>query len=221
MNDPDQKQADEAAIERFVLGPFETNCYLVRAPSDGACWLVDAGFDVEPMLERARETGDRVQAIVLTHTHVDHIAGLEEAHRAFPDAPILVHEEEAGFLQDPALNLSEAMGLPLRAPEATRTLSGGETLELGSQRWSVLHTPGHSPGGISLHSKRDNVVIAGDTLFAGSIGRYDFPTSDGQALAASIREKLYALPDETRVLPGHGPETTIGREKSSNPFVRA
>ncbi len=217
MSDPTQPPV----VERFVLGPFETNCYLVRAPEAGVCWIVDAGFDVEPMLERVRETQERVEAIVLTHAHVDHIAGLEEVQRAFPEAPILVHQAEADFLQDPERNLSAALGQPLRAPAPTRPLTGGERLDLGAHAWDVLHTPGHSPGGITLVSDAAGAALVGDTLFAGSIGRHDFPTSDESALFRSIRETLYALPEETRVLPGHGPETTIGREKRSNPFVRA
>lgn len=111
--------------------------------------------------------------------------------------------------------------MPVTTPGPDRTLEGGEELTLAGTTWRVLHTPGHSPGGITLVHDASNTAIVGDTLFAGSVGRSDFPTSDPDALVRSIRDTLYALPDDTRVLPGHGPATTIGREKRSNPFVRA
>lgn len=206
-------------IEGFVLGPFATNCYVVRA-GGGSCWIVDASFEPQPLIARVRELGLTPSAIILTHAHADHIAGLAEVKAAFPEAPILIHEAEKGFLTDPTLNLSAAYGTPLIAPEADGFLEDGQTIELGDSKWKVLHTPGHSPGGVTLYCEAAGEALVGDTLFAGSIGRHDFPTSDGPTLFKSIREKLYMLPDETRVYPGHGPMTTIGREKRTNPFVR-
>lgn len=211
-------------IERFTLGPFDTNCYLLRvAGADGAgaeVWIIDAGMDPDPLIDAARRAG-AVRRIVLTHAHADHIAGLRRVKDAFPDAEILLHGAERRWLADPNLNLSAAFGAPFSAPEADRLLEGGETLELGPTRWRVLHTPGHSPGGVTLHCAEARIAFVGDTLFAGSIGRFDFPTSDEHALFHSVRDTLYALPDDTRILPGHMGETTIGREKRTNPFVRA
>lgn len=205
----------------FALGPFETNCYVVAPEGSGDCWIVDASFGPEPMIGFVRQQGLRPAALVLTHAHVDHIAGVGAVLAAFPGTPVWVHSAEREWLNDPMLNLSEAMGAPVTAPGPDATLEHGQKLTLAGSAWRVLHTPGHSPGGITLYSADSHVALVGDALFAGSIGRTDFPGSDFATLASSIRTHLYSLPDSTRVLPGHGPETTIGREKRSNPFVRA
>jgi glyoxylase-like metal-dependent hydrolase (beta-lactamase superfamily II) len=152
---------------------------------------------------------------------LDHIAGLLALRARFPGTPIWIHRAEEAWLTDPVLNLSDGYGVPVTAPTADRLLAHGETLNLAGQDWTVRHTPGHSPGGISLWQEEAGVALVGDTLFAGSIGRHDFPGSDFATLSRSIREQLYTLPDRTKVLPGHGPTTTIAREKLSNPFVRA
>lgn len=206
---------------RFALGPFETNCYVVAADGSADCWIVDASFEPEPMIEHVGEAGLAPAALVLTHAHVDHIAGVSAVLAAFPGLPVWMHPAEAAWLNSPMLNLSEAMGAPVTAPGPDAPLEHGQRISLAGTSWTILHTPGHSPGGITLHCEAAGLAIVGDALFAGSIGRTDFPGSDFDTLAASIRDRLYTMPDETRVLPGHGPETTIGREKRSNPFVRA
>jgi hydroxyacylglutathione hydrolase len=213
--------AGSLTIEAFTLGPWGTNCYLVHTGAGSEAWIVDASFGPGPIARRAKELGVAVRAIVLTHAHVDHIAGLTELRGAFPGAEVLLHRDERDWLEKPMLNLSEGAGIPVTSAAPDRLLDGGETLTLGAHAFDVLHTPGHSPGGIALHCAEQKVALVGDTLFAGSIGRSDFPTSDPDALFDSILRVLYALPDETRVLPGHGPATTIGREKRTNPFVRA
>ncbi len=158
--------------------------------------------------------------IVLTHCHIDHIAGLFQARSAFPEVPIWVHSAEEAWLSDPMLNLSALSGMPVTGPDPSRLLRDNETLDLLDEPWEVRHTPGHSPGSVSLVHHASNQVLAGDALFTGSIGRTDFPGCDFDTLANSIRTRLYDLPDETTVYPGHGPSTTIGREKRTNPFVR-
>ena len=204
-------------IQTFTLGQWQTNCYVLSV--DKSCWIVDAGFDPEPMLDAIDRQGLTVEQVVLTHAHLDHIAGLHTVRHRYPDVPILVHADEEGFLTDTRLNLSAAIIDPVVAPEATGLLHHGEQLELNGVVFEVRHTPGHSPGGITLVQLDNAVAIVGDTLFAGSIGRFDFPTSDGPRLMQSINDKLMTLPDDTKVLPGHGPATTIGQERVTNPYL--
>jgi hydroxyacylglutathione hydrolase len=208
-------------IDTFTLGPWETNCYVVRVGGPHDCWIIDAGFEPGAMIARVRGLGLRPAALILTHAHLDHIAGVREVLAAFPGTPVMIHEAEREWLVDPELNLSAAIGMPVTAPAPDALLRDGQVLELDGLSWRVLHTPGHSPGGVSLVNAEHATALVGDALFAGSVGRTDFPGSSPEVLARSIREKLYVLPDATRVLPGHGPATTIGREKATNPFVRA
>lgn len=212
-------------IHGFELGPWATNCYVVAPsrPTTGSatpCWIIDASFEPEPLIEHIRSEGLTPEALIFTHAHIDHIAGAFDVRRAFPGIPILIHELEEQWLLDPELNLSIGAGIPTTAPHATRLIKDGDTLILGSTSWRTLHVPGHSPGSIALWCESEGVVLGGDALFNGSIGRTDFPGCSPEALARSIRTKLYTLPDNTVVYPGHGPATTIGREKRSNPFVR-
>ncbi|MBC7834856.1 MAG: MBL fold metallo-hydrolase [Phycisphaerales bacterium] len=238
MRDPVANQTGETTtrLRRFTLGPYQTNCYIVEVPNQlpgttgvsgltgsarAPCWVVDASFGPEPMIRHIREAGLELKALVLTHCHVDHIAGVEAVLKAFPGAELVVHEAERGWLTDPELNLSAFTGFPVTTRPANRVVREEDVLELGGAKWRVLHVPGHSPGSMGLYSESEGVAISGDALFAGSIGRTDFPGCSFEQLERSIRNKLYALPDATRVLPGHGAETTIGREKRSNPFVKA
>ncbi|MCC6908496.1 MAG: MBL fold metallo-hydrolase [Phycisphaerales bacterium] len=206
-------------IRSCTLGPWETNCYVVSTPGSDECWIIDVGFDPEVLIQLVRRANLRPVRIVLTHAHLDHIAGVRQVLDAFGPVVLAIHEAEADFLLDPNLNLSSFVEMNITTPPADELLRDGQVLTLGDAQWKVLHTPGHSPGGITLYHAPSNQAIVGDTLFAGSVGRYDFPTSDGALLFRSIREKLLTLPDETRIYPGHGPETTIGRERRTNPFL--
>lgn len=207
-------------IEGVPLGPFETNCYVVSAEGSSDCFIVDAGFGSSRLAEIVLEGILRPVALVLTHAHLDHIAGVRLLRETYPELPIWIHGLEQEWLLDPALNLSAAAGMPITAPKCDRVLRDGETLELPGGSWRVLHTPGHSPGSVTLWNQDHNVAFVGDALFAGSIGRTDFPGCSFEELSKSIRERLYTLPPETRCFPGHGPETQIGREMKTNPFVR-
>jgi len=217
-------------IRTFALGDWQTNCHVVRVPGavephdPRACWIVDCGQRPGPLLEHVRREGLRPVAILLTHCHVDHILGIDDALAAFGPLPILCHAAERDFNGEPMLNLSAFAGREVRVSPPTGTLADGDALELAGTRWTVRHVPGHSPGGVAfVHEPTDGsdpVALVGDTLFAGSIGRVDFPTSDPEALKRSLREILLRLPDGTRILPGHGPETTVGAERRTNPFLQ-
>lgn len=202
-----------------TLGPWETNCYLVAPPDSEHCWIIDVGFEPQPLIDSVRRHGLTPVRILLTHAHLDHIAGIDEVLDAFGEMPIAIHPAEAPALTDPLLNLSALIGMNVSVHPATESLEDGQSLSLDDMTWSVMHTPGHSPGGISLYHQPSRTAIVGDTLFAGSIGRYDFPNSNGRQLLDSIRTRLLTLPDDARVLPGHGPETTIGAERADNPFL--
>ena len=204
-------------IQTFCLGDWMTNCYVVQAGD--LCWIVDAGFSPQSLIQYIQDRGLTPQAVVLTHAHVDHIAGLNDVRDVWPDLPIWIHQAEKDFLMDTALNLSIALAEPVVAPEANAVLTHGQVLTLADMDFEIRHTPGHSPGGICLYQAQHQVALVGDTLFSGSIGRYDFPTSDGRVLLESIQQQLLTLPNETQVLPGHGPATTIGQERQNNPFL--
>ncbi|MFK7882789.1 MAG: MBL fold metallo-hydrolase [Phycisphaerales bacterium] len=210
-------------IRAFALGPFQTNCFVIcqkdAQPGD-PCWVADCGMEPQIMLDEIEKLGLVPEVVVLTHAHLDHIGGLFAFRSKFPDCPIWIHEAEEQWLTDPNLNLSARHGIEVTGPTPDRLLKDDDVLTLCGEPWEVRHTPGHSPGGISLVHQNSPVAIVGDTLFNGSIGRHDFPGSDFATLAKSIQEKLYTLAPETVALPGHGPVTQIGHEKLSNPFVR-
>mgnify|MGYP003889081783 CR=1 FL=1 len=207
-------------LRSFCLGPWMTNCHVVNQKGSPRCWIIDASFEPQPMIRAIQDLGLTPEKIILTHAHLDHIAGLEAVVKHWPGTPIYIHVLEREFLTDTTLNLSAMAGMPVVAPEATDTLAHGQVITLDELSFEVRHTPGHSPGGISLIDHAHQTAIVGDTLFAGSIGRYDFPTSNPTDLFRSIRDQLMSLPDDMRVLPGHGPETTIGKERRSNPYLR-
>lgn len=217
----DQTQTATPTIQAYALGPFATNCYVVSVPGSPACWIIDASFNPQPMIDAIRAADLEPEAIILTHAHVDHIAGLDQLRSAFPGVDVHLHPEEHPWLTDPVQNLSAGMGEMITTRPAEHALAHNQTLELSGTNWQVRHTPGHSPGSVSFIHEPSNQAIVGDTLFAGSIGRFDFPTSNEQDLYRSIKEQLYTLNPDTRVYPGHGPATTIANEMRNNPYVRA
>ena len=210
----------ELKIAAFACGAYQTNCYVVREEGASACWFVDAGEGPGVMIDFARDRGLTVSHVVLTHAHADHVAGLAEVLGVWPDAEVLIHSAERDFPGDATLNLSSLLGAAVVAPDPTATLNHGDMLTLGSHDFAVRHTPGHSPGGITLWCEAAGVAFVGDALFAGAVGRFDFPTSDGRALIAGIHREIMTLPDATRVLSGHGPETTVGAERAGNSYLR-
>ncbi len=206
-------------IECLVLGDFATNCYVVRVHGEAKeCLVIDPGFSPGPLMKFLKENELQPVKILLTHGHCDHIAGIEELQNEFGAIPVCVSSEDAKMLEEVKLNLSWMTGTFIRL-KADKQFAQGDEVGLDGLSFKVLATPGHTEGGVSFYSKDESVVFSGDTLFAGSIGRDDFPGGDRGVLLTSIREKLLTLPEETKVYSGHGPITTIGEEKQGNPFL--
>jgi hydroxyacylglutathione hydrolase len=208
----------EPVVVGLTNGAFAENCYLVADPDSREAALVDPGEEADRFLARLRHEGWTPRAVWLTHAHLDHLAGVAAVLAAVPGLPVWLHPADHR-LYEHAPNQARAFGLTLAAPPPPdHAFADGATVRVGALEFGVLHTPGHSPGSVCLAGH--GVVFVGDLLFAGSVGRTDLPGGDADALLASIRETLYALPDETVVYPGHGPPTTIGIEKRENPFAR-
>lgn len=208
-------------IHCIALGAFQTNSYVVRVSKEAKdCVIIDTGLDADELLSYLEAGKLQPQAVILTHAHADHIGGIPLLYQAYPDLGLFVYCDEAQMLADPSQNLSSMTGRPLKIEFEPRTLQDKETVKQAGIDFTVVHTPGHTPGGICLYCEDEGVLFAGDTLFAESVGRADFPGGSMPLLVESIKNRLFILPDETRVYPGHGPETTIGHEKQFNPFVR-
>ena len=203
-------------VKKLVTGLFATNCYIVGSESDKEGMIIDPGDDANQILKSVKDSGLDIKIIVLTHGHFDHIGALKEVKEA-TGAELAIHADDAYFLQERPLNT--VFGFPYPDPVAPdRLLNGGDSIDIGDLHFWVLHTPGHSLGGICLLGQ--GVVFSGDTLFNYGIGRTDFPGGSYNQLLNSIHTKLMVLPDDTTVYPGHGPDTTIGTERRGNPFLR-
>jgi hydroxyacylglutathione hydrolase len=205
-------------IVRKVLGPIETNCWIVGDELGGPVVVIDPAGDAEGILESVGRRA--LGAIVLTHCHFDHLGAVRELVEA-TGAPFAVHHLDAPFVTSAEASGAALFGFDTSAPAPTRELDDGETIEAGGLVLRVIHTPGHTPGGICLLASDDDGVdhlFSGDTLFAGSVGRTDFPRGDARELSRSIAERLAPLAPSTKVHPGHGPDTTIGRESKINFF---
>ncbi|MBQ6137110.1 MAG: MBL fold metallo-hydrolase [Kiritimatiellae bacterium] len=192
------------------VGPFEVNCSIVH--EGGRAFVVDPGFDAAAIMSALDGNALVPEAILLTHAHFDHIGAIPELQRRWPDLPVYVHPEDAKVITHP-LNRMEPMYPAIQMPSNIRDCRG-----LDAAR--AIETPGHTPGGVCYYFEGDRLLMSGDTLFAGSVGRTDFPGGSMPTLMDSLRRLVAALPDETVVVPGHGPETTIGAEKLGNPFLQ-
>jgi glyoxylase-like metal-dependent hydrolase (beta-lactamase superfamily II) len=198
-------------IKAFVVGSLYTNCYVAHDKSSGKGILIDPGAYEPDILDHIRDNGIDVEFTLNTHGHWDHVLG--DADFGFP---VLIHELDGPCLADPEVGKFFSSGKVVKPEMISRFLLDGDIIELGGLSMTVLHTPGHTPGSISLRC--GDVLFSGDTLFCEGIGRTDLPGGDPEAMLISVRDKLFKLPDDVRVLPGHGPETTIGHEKQNNPY---
>ncbi len=228
-------------LKGMPLGSYQTNAYVAwldgAEPNDDksprGCWLFDAPFDSEEMIDLVRAENLTPTLLLLTHAHIDHIAGIRAIRAAFPEIKVAIHRLETEWLTDSTLNLSVFTGQPVTAPPADLVLEDRQRLTLtidarlnapadspGAVTFDVIHVPGHSPGSVAYFAPAAALCIGGDALFAGSIGRTDFPGCSSAELLRSIRTRLLTLPGDTRLYPGHGGATTIDRERTSNPYLR-
>ena len=205
-------------IEKLDVGPFASNCYLVGDESTKEGMIIDPGAEANQILKKVKDLGLEVKLIVLTHGHRDHFGALKEVKEA-TSAEFAMHAEDARTIQTRLAMAEDSRHSSQAFPPPDRLLNGGDSIDIGNLHFLVLHTPGHSPGGISLLG--EGVVFTGDTLFNFGIGRFDMPNAIGSQIMNSIYTKLMVLPDNTTVYPGHGPETTIGTERQWNPFLRS
>lgn len=204
--------------EMITVGEYQENCYVVWRDGANECLVVDPGAEATRIISVLQSHSIRPGVILLTHSHCDHIGAVGELVRHF-DIPVLIGKGEEGMLSDPKLNLSEFLASPIVAPAPDQVVQAGEILGYAGINLHVASTPGHSVASVSYLIPAASLAISGDVLFAGSIGRTDLPGGDFETLMRSIDRELLSLPDETLVLPGHGPVTTIGRERRTNPFV--
>ena len=213
--------SDKLILERIVSLPFQENTYIARLAGRTDCLVFDPGLQPDLILDYLAAESLQVAMILNTHGHGDHIGGNAAVKQAFPDAPLVIGELDEPMLQDSMRNLGGIAGFRLVSPPADRTVREGDFVEAAGFRLEVRHIPGHSPGHVVFvwHEHSPIVVFGGDVLFAGGVGRWDLPGGSQRDLITGIREKLFTLPDDTVVLPGHDRTTTVGEERRSNPFA--
>jgi len=202
-------------VEKLVVGPFASNCYIVGSQSNKEGMIIDPGDEAKEILKRVEDLELDIKFIVLTHGHIDHTGALKEV-REVTGAEVAIHGDDAKSLKQQSLSLIFGLSYPT-PPPPDRLLKDGDSIDVGGMHFEVLHTPGHTLGGICLLGQ--GVVFSGDALFNYGIGRTDLPGGSYSQLMNSIQTKLLVLPDNTVVYPGHGPDTTIGAERVGNPFL--
>jgi hydroxyacylglutathione hydrolase len=208
-------------IHTIVSMPFAENTYVVWRPERKDALVIDPGLEPESILEFLEREQLQPAVLLNTHGHGDHIGGNAALKQAFPEAPLIIGANEERLLTDSMANMSAPFGMPIVSPPADRLVREGDAIDAAGLRLEVLDLPGHSPGHVVFVLREDPIVVfGGDVLFREGIGRYDLPGGNGRLLVSGIRSKLLTLPDSTVVYPGHGPVTTTGHEKKSNPYVR-
>ncbi len=220
-------QPQPTKLETVVVTPFQQNCSILWDPDSRLAVVTDPGGDVPAILARLKPLGVSVEAILLTHGHLDHAGGVEELREALPvrpdgsPVPVIGPDRRDAFLLSGIAEQARLFGVSgMRDARPDRYLEQGEVLELAGRRLEVLSVPGHTPGHVAFFDRATGLLIGGDTVFAGSVGRTDLPGGDGPLLIRSIKERLLPLGDDVVVMPGHGPATRIGEERRSNPFLR-
>ena len=206
-------------LETFPVGPLRCNCTILGDEATHEAMVVDPGDNIPEILSRLQKHGLTLRQIVVTHAHIDHVGGAAQL-RKLTGAPVLMNQQDLALL---GMMEMQAGWLGVPTPEVAppdASAEDGLAIGLAALPAEVIHTPGHTPGSICLLFPAQHLLLAGDTLFAGSIGRTDLPGGDGHQILRSLRDRLLVLPDATRVVPGHGPETTIGEERHSNPFLQ-
>ncbi len=203
----------------LTVGPFHENCYVIGDEHSGAGAIIDPGDEAIRIALLVEQTGLQVEQIVITHAHIDHVGAVAALVDEY-SCPVLMHARAEAMLEQLPTQ-AMMMGLRFgRLPKVDRYVEDHEILAVGGLELRSLYTPGHAPGHLAFHAESEGIVLSGDALFAGSVGRVDLPGGSMEVLMQSIEQRLLTLPDETRVYPGHGPPTTIGEEKMNNPFVR-
>ncbi|WP_418463257.1 MBL fold metallo-hydrolase [Frisingicoccus sp.] len=205
------------AIRMMVLGPVQTNCYFLINEDTKEVLIVDPADRAQKIIEWINSEGLKPTAILLTHGHFDHIMGVAGVKKEY-NIPIYASKDEVEVLANPQINVSTMMGAYL-SMKADKLFSDGDMLELAGMKLKVISTPGHTIGSVCFYMEEEKVLISGDTLFEASVGRSDFPTGSSRQLIESIKTRLFVLPDDTDVFPGHGGTTSIAYEKAHNPFI--
>ena len=206
-------------VQMITVGAFQENCYIVGDEATGTGALIDPGDEAARISIAVEQTNLEISQIIVTHAHIDHVGAIAQLADEYA-CPVLMHEEAETMLQT-VPQQAVMMGMRFgKVPTVDRNITDFEVVEVGPLRLHALYTPGHAPGHLSFLVEGEDLVFSGDALFAGSVGRTDLPGGSMETLIRSIEERLLPLPDETRVLSGHGPETTIGRERMSNPFLQ-
>jgi glyoxylase-like metal-dependent hydrolase (beta-lactamase superfamily II) len=205
-------------IRTYVLTPFEENCYLLYDRA-GYALVIDPGEPSPELLEFVERHHIRPQMIILTHGHFDHMGGAA-FFRNHWQVPVAIHEADAAFVRAPHAGGASLFGFEVEPVDPDVLFAGGEKVQAGDISLEVLHTPGHSPGGVTYYDRQNKLAFCGDLIFKGAVGRYDLPGSNGTQLFSSIRTSILSLPDEVALYPGHGPTTTVGYERQTNPFLR-
>lgn len=206
-------------VEILIVGPIAANCFIIGDEETMEGAIIDPGEDAIEILEKVKETGLNIKYIIATHGHFDHCAAVKQL-KDHLDCEFLLHEEDLFYVRD-SVDSARKWGFTIdQVPDPDSFLKDNEVIKLGSLELRIIHTPGHSPGGISIYIESEKALFSGDTIFQGSIGRTDFRKGSLPILTESIKDRIYSLPDNTQLYTGHGPVTTVGDEKKYNPFVR-